>query len=101
MLTIEEIKSFMKQNNITYQQLSDKSGIPLNTLKNIFRLKTRNPRIDTMQAIERALGIDAPAPTDAPITDEQRELVALLQQMTEDEILELSNYVDFIISKRK
>lgn len=96
MRTIEEIKAYMKQNNITYQQLSDDSGIPLNTLKNIFRLKTRNPRIDTMRAIERALGLDTPA---EPQTD--NELLALLQQMTEEELIELTNYVDFIISKRK
>lgn len=96
MLNIEEIKTFMKENNITYQQLSDKSGIPLNTLKNIFRLKTRNPRIDTMQAIERALGLDAPVEP-----QQDNELLALLQQMTEEELIELTNYVDFIISKRK
>lgn len=60
MQSIQEIKAHLKQNSITYQQLSDKSGIPLNTLKNLFRGKTVNPRIDTMQAIERALGL---APT--------------------------------------
>ncbi len=57
MQSVQTIKLYMKQQNITYQQLSDKSGIPLNTLKNIFRGKTVNPRIDTMHAIERALGL--------------------------------------------
>ena len=96
MHTIKEIKAFMKAQSITYQQLSDTSGIPLNTLKNIFRGKTLHPRIDTIQAIERALGLDEPAETTA-----DNELLALLNQMTEEEIIELTNYVDFIISKRK
>ena len=103
MSRIQEIKDFMKANNITYQQLCDDSGIPLNTIKNIFRGKTQHPRIDTMQAIERALGLDgekekAPAPE---LTDGERELFELISQLTEQEIDELSNFVDFILSKRK
>lgn len=54
---IQEIKIYMKENNITYQQLSEKSKIPLNTLKNIFRGKTANPRMDTMNSIYDALGL--------------------------------------------
>ena len=34
------------------------SEIPLNTLKNIFSGKTLNPRIDTVQSIEIALGLE-------------------------------------------
>ncbi len=98
MRTVEEIKSFMKDNGITYQQLSDISSIPLNTLKNIFRKKTLHPRIDTMQAIERALGLDAPAPE---VSKETQQLFTLLNELTEDELVELSSFVDFIISKRK
>lgn len=57
-MTINEIKIYMKRNRITYQWLSAESNIPLNTLKKIFSGRTENPRIDTMQAIERALGLD-------------------------------------------
>ena len=54
---IQYYKDYLKQKNITYEKLSEMSGIPLNTLKNIFRGKTEHPRIDTIQAIERALGL--------------------------------------------
>lgn len=54
---IQYYKDHLKQIGMTYEQLSEKSGIPLNTLKNIFRGKTVHPRIDTMQAIEEALGL--------------------------------------------
>lgn len=56
-MTIIEIKSYMKENKITYKMLSEKSGIPLGTLKEIFRGRIKNPRIDTMKAIENALKI--------------------------------------------
>ena len=57
MLTIDEIKTYMKKNKITQIELSEKSGIPLQSLRHIFCGHVKNPRIDTMQAIENALGI--------------------------------------------
>lgn len=61
---IQYYKNNLKEKGITYEKLSEMSGIPLNTLKNIFRGKTEHPRIDTVQAIERALGLDTPQWTD-------------------------------------
>lgn len=61
-MEIMEIKKHMKANGITYKQLSDKCGVPESTLKNIFGGFTANPRIDTMQAIENALGLNDPRP---------------------------------------
>lgn len=54
---IEELKKYLKDNKITYKQLAEKCNVPESTLKNIFSGATKNPRIDTMQAIEKALGI--------------------------------------------
>lgn len=58
MITIEEIKSYLKSNKITYQKLSEISGIPVGSLRNIFSGRVPNPRIDTMNAIITALGIE-------------------------------------------
>ena len=60
-MDVQAIKGYLKANKITYEQLSEKSGIPLNTLKNIFSGRTPNPRIDTIQAIMRALELDQSA----------------------------------------
>lgn len=51
------IKEELRKRGITYKELSELSGVPIDTLNNFFRGKTKNPRVDTMQAIERALGI--------------------------------------------
>ena len=52
------LKQRKKELKMTFEELSLASGIPLNTITDIFRGVTKNPRVDTMQAIERALGID-------------------------------------------
>lgn len=69
-MQIVEIKSYLKKRKITYETLSDKSGIPLGTLKSIFSGRTPNPRLDTMQAIENALGLSKPLEW----TDEEKAL---------------------------
>lgn len=98
-MEIQEIKAYMKAKKITYDELSAKSGLSISTIKKIFSGISQYPRIDTMQAIEKALGI---VQEDTPTyTEEQRQLFGLIEQLTDDEVAELSNFVDFIISKRK
>lgn len=53
---IEAIKTFLKKEKITYIQLSERCGIPVGTLRNIFSGFIKNPRVDTVQKIEEALG---------------------------------------------
>lgn len=57
-MTIQGIKAYLKENKITYSELSAKSGIHISTLNYIFTRRTANPRTDTMRAIESALGVD-------------------------------------------
>lgn len=56
-MDIQTLKARKKELNLTFEELSQRSGVPIQTLHNIFRGHTVNPRVDTMQAIERALGI--------------------------------------------
>lgn len=61
-MSIEEIKKIMKMRGISQIELAEKSGIPLSTIRRIFAGITPCPRIDTMQAIEKALDLDIQAP---------------------------------------
>ena len=63
-MEIQEIKKFMKEKHITYAELSEKSNLSISTIKKIFSGYSQYPRIDTMQAIESALGLSAPQWTD-------------------------------------
>lgn len=82
-MDISEIKKLLNARKINYIQLSQMSGVPLNTLRNIFSGRTPNPRIDTMQAIERALGLTPTADEIAHgvsnynLTEDQDELLML------------------------
>lgn len=98
-MEIKQIKSIMKSQGITYDDLSSMSNIPLNTIKNIFRGKTQNPRIDTMQAIEKALGLDRE--TVADISVEERDFIEVFRQLTEEEKKEFFSIADFILAKRQ
>ena len=63
---IKRIKQYLKDNKITYGELSKMSQIPITTLSYIFTGRTENPRMDTIKAIERALSLDEKK----PLTDE-------------------------------
>ena len=95
-MTVQEIKDYMKANKIGYATLSEKSGVPIGTLKSIFSFRTPTPRIDTMQAIERALGLTS----DATLPKEVLSLIELISTLTDEECEEVSRFIDYVISKR-
>ena len=97
-MSIQEVKAYMKAHNITYQELSDRSGIPLNTLKNIFRGKTLHPRTDTWEAILSALGLSNEEPE---YTEDEKELFELIGQLTDEEAQEMWHFLEYLISKRQ
>lgn len=78
-MTIEEIKHYLKMNKMTYKDLAEKCNVPESTLKNLFSGATKNPRIDTMQAIERALDINEPINNYTPrsnyLTEDEKRLL--------------------------
>ena len=59
-MNVEQLKKAKKEQKMTYEQLSEKSGVPLSTIYDLFRGITAAPRIDTVQAIQEALGISKP-----------------------------------------
>ena len=56
-MEIQAIKKHMKDNHITYEELAQRSGLSISTIKKIFSGISQYPRIDTIQAIEHALGL--------------------------------------------
>lgn len=83
MVNLNTYKQKKKELGLTFDQLSKMSGVPLQTLHNIFRGHTQNPRIDTMQAIEEALGLSTPP----------------LQWTEEDKALGVGNHPTYLSEK--
>lgn len=98
-MDIELWKQRKKELKLTFEDLSVQTGLSVRTLKSLFTGERSNTTTFTIEAIEKALGLDKDALLD--ISNEEKELVDLIKQLNEEEIKELSNFVDFIIAKRK
>ena len=86
--------------NLTFDELAEKSSVSRRQLLYLFKGEGKNTGVETVQRIERALGIEEEK--NAPeYTDAERQLFELIKQLTDEETEELSNFVDFILSKRK
>lgn len=69
-MDIQKLKERKNELHLSYDELAEKSGIPKTTLTNIFLGRTPNPRTDTVEAIERALGINEKSPImERPLSD--------------------------------
>ena len=75
---IQYLKSYLKKVKMTYEQLAEKSGVSVSTLKDIFRGATTGPRIATVQRIERALGIEGQKESDIIITEEDMKYIHMI-----------------------
>ncbi len=60
-MTIEEMQKQRKELGYTYETLSERSGVPLGTVQKVLSGITKNPRIETVKALERVLGDGYPA----------------------------------------
>lgn len=106
-MDIIEIKKYLKEHKITYKMLAEMSGVPESTLKNIFGGFTPNPRIDTIEAIERALGLNeksSPAEQESfKIPDSlkpyQFAFFEGMDGLSEESVKDILKYVDYVKSK--
>lgn len=101
-MEIAEIKNYMKQNKITYAELSEKSGVPIQTLSKIFAGITPNPRIDTVEAIEKALGINRVIDDESAIKQiggydllsQEKSIIPLVGQVVAGKPIESPEYLE-------
>lgn len=98
-MDIEYLKKLKKDKKMTLQEIADLSGIPKRTVDDIFSGKTKNPRIDTLQAIERALGLSQEK--EPEYTEDEKELFDLIMQLTDEEAQEMWSFLEYLISKRQ
>lgn len=90
-------KQKKKELKLTNQGISDISGVPKRTVEDIFAGVTKFPRSDTVDAIEKALGLKIEQPQE--VSPKVKELVNLLMQF-DDKALEDALSVIKIIAKK-
>lgn len=100
-INIEQWKKAKKEKKLSYDDIAKITGYSRSTITNIFCGYIELPRYETIQAIEQALGLNNPPPTDKLLlSEEERHLAEMIAGMTDEEVEELSRFVDYIISKR-
>lgn len=98
----ERVKILRKSLGYTQKDLANKCGYKSLTTINKIELGINSIPLDTVEKLATALQV-----TPAYLmgwqepTKEDNELITLINQLNADEIKELSNYIDYIISKRK
>ncbi len=58
-MTLSEMKERKKELGYSYEQIAEKSGVPLSTVQKVFSGVTQSPRYDTLLAIEKVLKKEA------------------------------------------
>lgn len=99
-MTIEEIKKYMKENGISQIELAEKSNIGLNTIRSIFCGRTAHPRIDTMEAIENALGLNKKTTEETP-PQSIDNLISHLKELPKEKQQELVPVIEHLINAIK
>ena len=108
-MDLELWKKRRKELGLRYEDLAEKSGVSKRSIEDIFRGYTTSPRIDTVEAIERALGINEKSP---PATQEgvkipdalkpyQYAFFEGIEGLSDEGMKDILKYVEFVKAKEK
>lgn len=112
-MDLELWKKVKKQNKMTIEEIAKKANLPKGSVQNIFAGYVPNPRIDTVQAIERALGINENNPANngeadnTPFTIPEKYSgirVALNEgdkNLNQDDIDDIIRFINFTANKKQ
>lgn len=70
------INQILEDEGMTWQQLAEKAGVPMETMRNIYYGKVRDPKVSTMLALSRALDVSVNyIMGESLFTDEEKALI--------------------------
>lgn len=98
---LEKISEYKKKLGMTTEELSEKSSVPVGTLNKILSGATRDPKLETLKAIAKVLGL-----TLSDFDDETNKISTLAahfdgDEYTEEELDEIRRFAEFVKNKRK
>lgn len=115
-MEVEELNNERKRQKLSVAELAEKANLPKATVEKILFGIVKHPRIDTMQAIERALGLNAmPQWTEADealgagkyptfLTDKEQEWLELISEVKrvkgEDYLKTLETMIKAVIDQK-
>lgn len=98
----KKIKELRLNKGLTLEQVAKVVGVGKSTVRKWETGMIANMKRDKIASLAKALGT-TPAYLMGweETTPQENELIFLINQLNEEELKELSNYIDYIISKRK
>lgn len=102
---IEYIKQRKKEMNMTTEELSKLSGVPIGTLNKILAGQTSDPKFETVRAICKALDISLSALDDYENEQDEQKIHTIAahhdsDEWTNEELDEIEEFKKFVLSKR-
>ena len=85
-MNLETLREAKKKAGLTIAQIAQRANLPKGTVQNIFCGYVPNPRSDTLEAIERALGLSDEGYRDTlpfEVTPMEEELVRTFRTLSE------------------
>ena len=106
-MNLELWKKIKKEKKLTIEQIAKAANLPKGSVQNIFCGYVPNPRSDTVEAIERALGINeksSPAEQESvKIPDSlkpyQFAFFEGMDGLSEESVKDILKYVDYVKAK--
>lgn len=106
-MNLELWKKIKKEKKLTIEQIAKAANLPKGSVQNIFCGYVPNPRSDTVEAIERALGINEKS---SPAEQESVKIPDALKPyqfaffegmdgLSEESVKDILKYVDYVKAK--
>ena len=99
----KRIKDLRLEKGLTLEQVGNLVGVGKSTVRKWETGMIANMKRDKIASLAQALGT-TPAYLmgwEETTNNEQNKLISLIEQLTDEETEELSNFVDYLISKRR
>lgn len=108
-MNLELWKKIKKEKKLTIEQIAKAANLPKGSVQNIFCGYVPNPRSDTVEAIERALGINEKSPPaeqeGVKIPDAlkpyQLAFFEGIEGLSDEGMKDILKYVEFVKAKEK
>lgn len=106
-MDLTRLKEAKKRENLTIATIAERANLPKGTVQNIFCGYVPNPRSDTLEAIERALGLTSSewatkehTSNDEQLTQEEQTLLNNFRSLPRQERAQAIEYVQYLADKR-
>lgn len=97
---LEKIAIYKKKLNLTTEELSASSGVPVGTLNKILSGATKDPKLETLKAIAKVLGLSL---NDFDDTYESQDTIAAHkdgENFTPEELEKIEEYKRLLLAAR-